>query len=314
MNNAPEISLTQLRDEVSYELKHNCNDNINANDRLVILMYGPPGSGKTTNASLLVNALNEQHPLTSSSKSTSDSELISQTLNRHGIIPTQKISGLGGEETQICIYKDNIPDKVKHELSPAPYAVHLKMDGFHLPLSILPEDMVKFRGCHDSFDAELVVRLSKLLLECDSTNNDWDLLSIPDFSHEIKDPTNPGTFIWKDTKVVVLEGLYLMLDVTPWEEIPRLVESIKKVNSNKRIESRDTHVHVRVVRIYGGDECEMSARVAARHLHSGLVGSYQEGLDKYLANDKINAHVVETKSIRNQDDWVVNTSSVNGQR
>lgn len=260
--------------------------------RVVLFMYGPPGSGKTTTARALVDALNAQHQ-----HDTKD-DLVVKIDDLH-MANKRNVIGAGGEETKICIYNDDTNQGTSKSKLHPPYAVHLKMDGFHLPRRMLSAEMEKRRGCYESFDADLVVKLSQLLLE---DTPSWDLISIPDFDHKMKDPVNPGTFIHKNTQIIVFEGLYLMLDIYPWSQIHEIVERVKQ----KEFESSTS---VKVVRINGGSCEEMEARVAKRHLQSGLVESYQQGVDKYKANDRINAQVVQENSVSHLDDWVVHTKT-----
>lgn len=257
--------ISQLAEELIFKADKS------VNQRVVVLIYGPPGSGKSTIAGQLVNLINEKTACVPGIKCDSK-------------IPYKVYTGFGGEQTQICEYRD---EKVCDDN--IPLAIHLQMDGFHLPLSKLTPELVQRRGCHESFDAKLVVQLCDLL-----SNSDWSSLSIPDFDHEIKDPTNPGIRLNANSKIVVLEGLYLMLDVSPWNQIPELVKKLK-----------NTDYPVTIVRIDGGNTEELSARVAKRHFKCGLVNSYEEGLAKYYANDIHNAKVVVSQSMDSLADYII---------
>jgi pantothenate kinase len=293
------IDINQLGEEVMQLAE-------NTPTRVIILMYGPPGSGKTTNASQLVNYLNNKHNLTSQI----DAEKISTIINEKNITPLKTYKGKSDIQTQICQYDTNSVDMIGLNNSQIPFATHLKMDGFHLPLSVLSDELLSRRGCQESFDASLVVQLFKLLNDSNcsrysNTNtdtNNWSMLSIPDFDHKIKDPTNPGIFLSSKTKVIVLEGLYLMLQLEPWVQISKLVREIKFNNTN------NLGAIVKVIRIHGGDNDSMSCRVARRHLKCGLVESYEEGLKRYFTNDTINADVVNSMSDNTLDDWIINNS------
>lgn len=267
--------------------------------RIVLLMYGAPGSGKTTSASILAEYLNSQQHASESI----NSGRMTESLAEAGIIPSSVYQGLGEKQTEICVYdKTTNVETIPQYKTGVPFATHLKMDGFHLPSSLLSNELARRRGCQESFDASLVVRLCELLI---SPKYPWSLLGIPDFDHQIKDPVNPGIYVHADTRVVILEGLYLMLDVDPWCDISKLVHV-----SKDKVESGSTALGcmVQVAHVVGGSVEEMSHRVAQRHFKCGLAGSYDDGLDRYFANDVYNAEVVNESSITTYDDWSIDNS------
>lgn len=254
--------------------------------RIIVLMYGAPGSGKSTSAELLTKDLNAKFKR----KNYGSQQRFS--------VPSQPSvihQGKGKAKTQIFQYNEESSIGSKSE--EIPFATHLKMDGFHLPLCVLDEELKRRRGCQESFDASLVVRLVELLLIDDT----WSALSIPDFDHATKDPVNPGIYVSKKTKVVVFEGLYLMLDIDPWSQISKMVkDSTENKNGSKNT--------VLVAHIRGGNETETAHRIALRHLQSGLVVSYDEGRKRYFDNDLANAKIVENRSVTIFDDMIINNS------
>ncbi|GMF04118.1 unnamed protein product [Ambrosiozyma monospora] len=70
-------------------------------------------------------------------------------------------------------------------------------------------------------------------------------LSVPDFNHALKDPTPNGTLIGSTTRVVIFEGLYLMLDgLEKWDEIPNTIRQLRSqttstTNTNSRNNTTD---------------------------------------------------------------------------
>ncbi|GME70231.1 unnamed protein product [Ambrosiozyma monospora] len=149
------------------------------------------------------------------------------------------------------------------------------MDGFHLPISILkkfkdPENAIKMRGATHTFDAAMVVQLFDFILDTcrytvdqpapttntetkksaeQATNPYWKLdkteiprLSVPDFNHALKDPTPNGTLIGSTTRVVIFEGLYLMLDgLEKWDEIPNTVRKLRSQTTTTTIANTNTN-------------------------------------------------------------------------
>ncbi|GAV29316.1 hypothetical protein PMKS-002798 [Pichia membranifaciens] len=261
-------------------------DKSQEDSRVVVLIYGAPGSGKSTSAELLTKDLNARF----GRKNCGNRQRVS--------VPSQPSvihQGKGKAQTQICQYNEE--SDIGSENEEIPFAIHLKMDGFHLPLSVLDEELKRRRGCQESFDDSLVVKLVELLLNDDT----WSSLSIPDFDHATKDPVNPGIYVSRKTKVVVFEGLYLMLGIDPWSQIPKLV---KETIENKS-RSKNT---VQVAHVRGGNETETAHRIALRHLQSGLVVSYDEGRNRYFNNDLANAEIVENQSVTTFDDIIINNS------
>lgn len=95
----------------------------------------------------------------------------------------------------------------------------MPMDGFHLTKRQLddmddPDRAHARRGAHWTFDAQSFVQAiqdAKAGVE----------FSCPAFDHAVGDPVQEATPIGSECEIVVVEGLYLLLDRTPWSEIPK---------------------------------------------------------------------------------------------
>ncbi|ODV87949.1 hypothetical protein CANARDRAFT_180660, partial [[Candida] arabinofermentans NRRL YB-2248] len=152
----------------------------------------------------------------------------------------------------------------------------ISMDGFHLPVSVLqqfpdPEHAIEKRGSPATFDAGQVVKLIELI----------PTITTPDFSHELKDPSPGGTTIQPETRVVIMEGLYLLLkDSKPWCGIPELI-----INNNDKLVCEVWKINV--------PQSIARSRVSQRHLDSGLVTSLQKGVQRYDENDLPNGILVD---------------------
>lgn len=96
----------------------------------------------------------------------------------------------------------------------------LGMDGFHLPkaaLHAMPDPDLAFarRGAPWTFDpASLAARLTALRTEVGRVAVPW-----PDFRHEVGDPVEAAILVPADVRLVLVEGLYLLLETDGWAEV-----------------------------------------------------------------------------------------------
>ena len=97
-------------------------------------------------------------------------------------------------------------------------AVVVPMDGFHyyrkeLDQMLNPELAHKRRGAHWTFDSEAFV---DAVLSVSEPNSE---ASFPSFDHAIGDPAPGEVVVTSEHQVVIVEGLYLFLDVPPWNKL-----------------------------------------------------------------------------------------------
>ncbi|KAJ1324622.1 putative kinase [Microdochium nivale] len=158
----------------------------------LIIIAGPPGSGKSTIADLVAARLNKLIPPVNSIRST-------QT-NRQSI-------------------------------TLVPTAVVVRMDGYHYTrahLSTFPnaDEAHARRGAAWTFDAEGVLRLVRRLSQLRDTNVDSNFadISIPTFDHATKDPIADGEVVLAGTPIIILEGNWLLYDAEPWRQLSTLVD------------------------------------------------------------------------------------------
>jgi len=95
------------------------------------------------------------------------------------------------------------------------------MDGFHYPRSYLdnmldPKEAYKRRGAPWTFDAVAFIDILKKIHEMNE-------VMAPSFDHKIGDPIEKDIHIKPETKVVVVEGNYLLLNEEPWAAISKLL-------------------------------------------------------------------------------------------
>jgi len=160
--------------------------------------------------------------------------------------------------------------------------VALGMDGFHLPKAALrrmpdPEAAFARRGAPWTFDAPaLVARLRDLKDAAGRAPVGW-----PDFQHEIGDPVEDAVAVGPETRLVLVEGLYLLLPESGWEELGPLWDERWYL---------DTPLDIALTRL--------------TDRHRAAWGLTQEEAERRVdANDRLNAEIVaRTQSLA---DWRV---------
>lgn len=185
--------------------------------RVVILINGSPGSGKTTVANAVAAVLNAKQPGTSA------------------------VVG---------------------------------MDGFHLTraqLQQMPDAQtaVRRRGAPFTFDARGAVAMAQALRTPDQ------LLRYPTFDHAAKDPVPNGGAIGPQVRVVLFEGLYVLLNDEPWRQIRTCADETWQVVTTPQL-ARD--------------------RVARRHVASGICADLDSALALYDSNDLPNSAYIDANS------------------
>eukprot|EP00238_Polyblepharides_amylifera_P011673 CAMPEP_0196584244 /NCGR_PEP_ID=MMETSP1081-20130531/46360_1 /TAXON_ID=36882 /ORGANISM="Pyramimonas amylifera, Strain CCMP720" /LENGTH=338 /DNA_ID=CAMNT_0041905383 /DNA_START=56 /DNA_END=1072 /DNA_ORIENTATION=+ len=147
----------------------------------------------------------------------------------------------------------------------------LPMDGFHLSraeldTSLDPTIMHRRRGAHFTFDAGAFVQVVK---ELRSTGS----VVAPSFDHRVGDPIPEDISISPHTRIVLVEGNYLLLDYYPWSELTSLFDEKWFI------------------------DCDIDVamdRVERRHVFSGW--SPEEAITKVKDNDRINALLIQSTS------------------
>lgn len=161
--------------------------------------------------------------------------------------------------------------------------VTVPMDGFHLPRSTLDamsnrEEAYIRRGAPWTFDVAatlfFVHRLSKWANSTSHATPE-ECIYAPSFDHAIKDPTPNGVIIPPDASIVILEGLYLLLDEPGWSEIAPLL---------------DLRILVTV------DLMEARTRVAKRHVEAGIEPTMEDGFRRVDQNDYLNGQMIYEQS------------------
>lgn len=252
------------------------------------------------------------------------SDDLKKTLNENkGIVPflvedyTFEPKKIVNIDNTMVIGRGGVPNAIKlvpsshEEVSEThqKFAEVIPMDGFHLSRSCLDQfkdsaQAHKRRGSPQTFDSNNFLQLIKIIKKTmmlrpkgtenklnifekalQSTREDIPNIYIPGFDHSLKDPTPDAYCISNSTRIVILEGLYLFHKDENWSSIYPILEETDAI-----------------IPYYIDIDLNVTeSRVAKRHLESGLVNTIEEGREKFCANDRLNALLVERskKDIKN---------------
>lgn len=331
------VNISQLRDEVLAAVENHAIENY----RTLVVLVGPPGSGKSTVAEKLKESLNQYYNEYYTSLGEKFATCKENDINLSRILDS--IEDIADDDyNQMCnnpgqLFVENIEDykykPVKHRNLDGSYTVIgrgglsnaitvckstpkedgaiaiaeiLPMDGFHISRKGLdsysnPEMAHKRRGSPPTFDSNNFLQLCKLIVDtCNikpniTNSNSKDYLEIlsstfnpsvptikvPGFDHSLKDPTSNQYEIDYQTRIVIMEGLYLLHNEENWAKIHEVLHKT------------DALVMYRI----DIEEDKIQRRVAERHLKSGLVDNLEQGIKKFQANDLLNARNIKARSI-----------------
>jgi pantothenate kinase len=92
----------------------------------------------------------------------------------------------------------------------------------HLDTMPDPAEAHRRRGAAFTFDGEAYATFLASVRE--SIRADGLSILAPSFSHELKDPTPDAIAILPHHRIVIFEGLYVLLDVEPWRRAARMLD------------------------------------------------------------------------------------------
>ncbi|KAG5644135.1 hypothetical protein DXG03_009082 [Asterophora parasitica] len=106
-------------------------------------------------------------------------------------------------------------------------ALLIGMDGWHLSraqLDQLPDPKLAYdrRGSHWTFDGPGYVSFVHSLRK--PLTPDTPIITAPSFDHALKDPTYDDVSIHPYHRIVLIEGLYTLLSIPPWDEAGLLLD------------------------------------------------------------------------------------------
>lgn len=98
-------------------------------------------------------------------------------------------------------------------------AICVGMDGFHLANTVLTSlGRAHAKGAIDTFDAAGFVNLVHRLARAEE-----EITYAPEFRREIDESVAGAIPVPRSTRIVILEGNYLLVDADPWRAIPDLL-------------------------------------------------------------------------------------------
>ncbi|SCU85072.1 LANO_0C03268g1_1 [Lachancea nothofagi CBS 11611] len=223
---------------------------------------------------------------------------------------SQVITGRGGLPNSIRVSKLRPERSLGNDIN---IAQIVPMDGFHLSRKHLDHfsdsaEAHKRRGSPLTFDSNNYLQLCRLLakscqvkpsLSTDCGSHLFDKLSssfskdvpsinIPGFDHARKDPTTDEHCIDAFTRIIVMEGLYLLLNEENWKEIYPVFKE----------------THAVIIWKLDSDVDLLEQRVAQRHLAAGLAPTLEAGVERFRMNDLPNAMKIKEQSL-DADDIVI---------
>lgn len=158
----------------------------------------------------------------------------------------------------------------------------LSMDGFHLSkaqLQALPNANKAFarRGAPWTFDSTAFIeRVNKIKQSYQQEDILW-----PSFDHALGDPIEDDVSVNKETKVILVEGLYLLHQQDGWQESKALF---------------DEHWFLDI------PVADAIERLAKRHMKAWNF-THEQAMDRINQSDSLNAKLVAT--YKDQADWLL---------
>jgi pantothenate kinase len=196
-------------------------------------------------------------------------QLMEADASKRTVIGVVGLPG-SGKSTLAAKFVDAVNERTNSEI-----AVALSMDGFHLTKAALaqfvdPAAALQRRGSPWTFDpAGLADKLQQL------RNNPTESTTWPDFQHGVGDPVADAISVNPDTKLIIVEGLYLLHREHGWNLTDLLDECWYL----------DTSMDVAMERLVN------------RHMASWGF-SREQALDRLAINDRLNADIVLQSRLR----------------
>jgi pantothenate kinase len=120
-------------------------------------------------------------------------------------------------------------------------AAVVPMDGFHLPNSILKErGFLNSKGAPETFDADSFIELINQLHEFPDQR-----IMCPAYDRKIHDPVENSIAIKPGNRLIIVEGNYLLLNVSPWSSMRTKMNGYWYIDTPlKTVKERLLHRHI----------------------------------------------------------------------
>jgi pantothenate kinase len=126
--------------------------------------------------------------------------------------------------------KSTISEKINNDLNSKGYQSSiLQMDGFHLDDQILKDqNLISKKGAPETFDVMgLISFLSRLQIEPE--------VIVPIFDRSLELSRSSATIINKETKVILVEGNYLLLKSKPWDNLQKFFDVSVMISCEEKV-------------------------------------------------------------------------------
>jgi pantothenate kinase len=126
--------------------------------------------------------------------------------------------------------KSTISEKIINDLNSKGYPSSiLQMDGFHLDDQILKDqNLISKKGAPETFDVMgLISFLSRLQIEPE--------VIVPIFDRSLELSRSSATIINKETKVILVEGNYLLLKSKPWDNLQKFFDVSVMISCEEKV-------------------------------------------------------------------------------